>query len=133
MSDSEYSDSDCDTISEIGDDELACKNMDPALAKIMGIIVEETKTDWTPPSHSGLNNSEKIIKDKECELEKIIKKIKLHLRITKEIFTYTIVSTRCKKSSFLNCKIIWESRRVKNYFANVWRYCSSNDLALVLC
>lgn len=75
MSDSEYSDSDCDTISEIGDDELACKNMDPALAKIMGIIVEETKTDWTPPSHSGLNNSEKIIKDKECELEKIIKKI----------------------------------------------------------
>ena len=43
--------------------EFQCKNMDPALAKIMGIIIEEQKfkTDWKPPSKSGLDNSEKII------------------------------------------------------------------------
>ena len=43
--------------------EFQCKNMDPALAKLMGIIIEEQKfkTDWKPPSKSGLDNSEKII------------------------------------------------------------------------
>lgn len=43
--------------------EFQCKNMDPALAKLMGIIIEEQKfkTDWKPPSKSGLGNSEKII------------------------------------------------------------------------
>jgi hypothetical protein len=43
-------------------EELHCKNLDPALAKLMGIQIEEQKTtDWIPPSKSGLDNSKEII------------------------------------------------------------------------
>ena len=42
-------------------EELYCKNMDPSLAKLMGIIIEEQKNiDWTPPLKSGLDNSKEI-------------------------------------------------------------------------
>lgn len=77
MSDSEYSDSEySDTSSEINDEgELICKNIDPALAKLMGVIVEESQTDWTPPKFSGLSNSERIIKDERSDIDRIIKKI----------------------------------------------------------
>jgi hypothetical protein len=40
---------------------LSCRNLDPYLAKLTGIVVEEQKTDWKPPSKSGLDNSEKIM------------------------------------------------------------------------
>ena len=40
---------------------LFCRNLDPHLAKLTGIVIEEQKTDWKPPSKSGLNNSEKIV------------------------------------------------------------------------
>jgi hypothetical protein len=43
-------------------EELQCKNLDPALAKLMGIIIEEQKEiNWRPPVKPGLDNSEKII------------------------------------------------------------------------
>ena len=43
-------------------EELHCKNLDPALAKLMGIMIEEQKeTNWKPPAKSGLDNSERII------------------------------------------------------------------------
>lgn len=43
-------------------EELHCKNLDPSLAKLMGIIIEEQKEiDWVPPSKSGLDNSKQII------------------------------------------------------------------------
>ena len=42
--------------------ELRCRNMDPALAKLMGIIIEEQQiSDWVPPSKSGLDNSKEIV------------------------------------------------------------------------
>jgi len=43
--------------------EIQCKNIDSALAKLLGIIVQEHQpnTDWKPPTHSGLSNSERII------------------------------------------------------------------------
>jgi hypothetical protein len=44
------------------DDTIRCKNLDPALAKLMGMIVEEQKNiDWTPPATSGLDNSKEIV------------------------------------------------------------------------
>jgi hypothetical protein len=57
------SDSDSDESDyEIGDNELYCKNINPALAKLMGIIIEEQKEiDWKPPLKNGLDNSEQII------------------------------------------------------------------------
>lgn len=40
---------------------LTCKNLDPALAKLMGIMIEEQiETDWKPPLKSGLDNSKEI-------------------------------------------------------------------------
>jgi hypothetical protein len=53
--------------------EFKCTNMDPALAKIMGIFIQEQveeKSDWKPPLHSGLSNSERIIKneEKKCDM-----------------------------------------------------------------
>lgn len=59
--------SDYDDYEEGKDDDhqLSCMNMDPALAKLMGIIIEEQSTTsndaWTPPQYSGLSNSESII------------------------------------------------------------------------
>ena len=51
-----YSSSDEDT------NDVKCTNMDPALAKIMGIFIkEQEECDWKPPLHSGLSNSQPII------------------------------------------------------------------------
>jgi hypothetical protein len=47
-------------------EELLCRNMDPVLAKLMGITIEEQKEiDWKPPEKSGLDNSERIIPNDE--------------------------------------------------------------------
>ena len=65
MSSDEYYYHSSDTESD-SYNEIKCTNMDPALAKIMGIFIEEQtqeKNDWTPPTHSGLSNSARIIKD----------------------------------------------------------------------
>ena len=61
-----YDSSDTEDISD--NDEIKCTNMDPALAKIMGIFIQEQtkeKSDWKPPLHSGMSNSERIIKNEE--------------------------------------------------------------------
>ena len=55
----EYSSSDYED--DDGGDTITCKNLDPELAKLIGIIVEEQKNiDWTPPAKSGLENSTPI-------------------------------------------------------------------------
>jgi hypothetical protein len=47
---------------ESSEEEIQCRNMDPALAKLLGIIVEEQKeTDWKPPEKPGLENSREIV------------------------------------------------------------------------
>lgn len=42
--------------------ELMCRNIDPALARLMGIIIEEQKQEipWKPPDKPGLDNSDDI-------------------------------------------------------------------------
>lgn len=61
---SEYS-LDADEPNDYDNDNLnfICKNVDPFLAKLMGIIIEEEKnhTDWKPPTTHGLDNSKEII------------------------------------------------------------------------
>lgn len=58
--DSSESEKESDQEEEYGD--IQCKNLDPALAKLMGIIIEEQKEiDWKPPLKSGLGNSKEII------------------------------------------------------------------------
>jgi hypothetical protein len=53
---------------EEDDQEIKCKNLDPVLAKLMGIIIEEEKEIvWTPPSKPGLDNSKEIISSNYCK------------------------------------------------------------------
>jgi hypothetical protein len=60
-SESEYYDDD-ESKNEEKDDVLLCKNIDPNLAKLMGIIIEEQKViDWKPPEKNGLDNSNEIV------------------------------------------------------------------------
>jgi len=74
---------------ESDNDELFCSNIDPSLAKLMGIIVEETKTDWQPPKHAGLSNSAPIIKNDANHLFFVIKdKIKNRVKLNEDEFTY---------------------------------------------
>ena len=42
--------------------ELMCRNIDPSLARLMGIIIEEQKQEipWKPPEKPGLDNSDGI-------------------------------------------------------------------------
>jgi hypothetical protein len=53
---------------EEDDEEIKCKNLDPVLAKLMGLIIEEQKEIiWKPPMKPGLDNSEKIISSNYCK------------------------------------------------------------------
>jgi hypothetical protein len=71
--DSELSELDSDAESELDDleknynqDDFICKNICPALAKIMGISVQTDKlsfNNWVQPTYSGLSNSKPIIKN----------------------------------------------------------------------
>lgn len=74
---SENSNTDDSTIYEDQNEEkeeLLCRNIDPVLAKLMGITIEEQKEiDWKPPEKSGLTNSERIIPNHETHDFKNIK------------------------------------------------------------
>lgn len=72
LRESKYNDSESESKSEEENDgELHCKNIDPALAKLMGIIIEENINtnnnvyEWVPPTFSGLSNSVEIIPRKK--------------------------------------------------------------------
>ena len=59
-SSNDSSESESEQEEEYGD--IQCKNLDPALAKLMGILIEEQKEiDWKPPLKSGLDNSKEIV------------------------------------------------------------------------
>ncbi len=49
---------------ELEDNETILANLDPNLAKLLGMDVKESDyiTDWKPPNFSGLSNSERIIR-----------------------------------------------------------------------
>jgi hypothetical protein len=54
-----------------------CKNIDPKLAALMNIVIEEQNKfvssgeSWKPPSRSGLDNSEPIVK-KKAESKEVV-------------------------------------------------------------
>ena len=60
--DSESSEFDESKSIESDSGELRCRNIDPALARLMGIIIEEQKQEitWKPPEKPGLDNSDGI-------------------------------------------------------------------------
>ena len=74
------------------DHQISCMNMDPLLAKLMGIIIEEQSINshdtWTPPQHSGLSNSESIINNESqtitVEFTQIKNKIRNSDKLTKD-------------------------------------------------
>ena len=85
-----------DTSSEMNHDEGLGTNMDPTLVNLMGLInahmnkEQKTKVDWTPPSHSGLSNSDRIIPmnttrefgSRKAEFESIKKRICSHEKMS---------------------------------------------------
>jgi hypothetical protein len=83
---SEYSD---DNDNQYKSEELQCKNIDPVLAKLMGIIIEEQKiTNWEPPKKSGLDNSEEIISSIYFKNKNIITNIDFFQVIKDDIRNY---------------------------------------------
>jgi hypothetical protein len=87
-------DDDDDEDTDIGEDEeetsdeLQCKNIDPALAKLMGIFIEEQKTDWKPPLKSGLVNSSPIISSTYFYNQPILGSIDFFKIIKDDIINY---------------------------------------------
>lgn len=79
---SDYSDYDDDT------EGFNCTNMDPALAKLMGVMINEDTNkdaiDWKPPSFSGLTNSNNIVNGNKIEFESVVHKIKNFVKLNKE-------------------------------------------------
>lgn len=93
LQESKYNDSESDSEenNEDEDNELHCKNIDPALAKLMGIIIEEKANTnnycvWVPPTFSGLSNSVEIIPRK--------KENDLFAQIKDDIISYRTLSSR---------------------------------------
>lgn len=65
-----------DSSEDLDADRLYCTNMDPGLATLVGLLVEEESEakDWSPPGTSGLENSKRILSriDGTWKLEKDI-------------------------------------------------------------
>ena len=74
---------------------LQCKNIDPALAKLMGIIIEKQEvSDWKPPSKSGLDNSSEILSSTYFKNQNIVNDIDFFTVIKDDIINYKTLSTR---------------------------------------
>lgn len=77
--DTESEEGECYESDNEDDNEIMCTNMDPQLAKLLGITLdteesqEESQTKWTPPSTFGLSNSNRIINDRSNEIFEEIK------------------------------------------------------------
>jgi hypothetical protein len=74
--------------------ELQCKNIDPALAKLMGIIIEKQElSDWKPPSKSGLDNSNEILSSTYFKNQNIVNDIDFFTVIKDDILNYKTLTT----------------------------------------
>ena len=71
-----------------------CKNMDPVLAKIMGVKLEPSpsaavqRTAWSPPATYGLSNSEPVFKvnpPKPRDLEDRVRDLEVTVREQSEL------------------------------------------------
>ena len=77
---------------------LHCKNIDPALAKLMGIIIESQKSDeeidWKPPSKCGLDNSKEIISSSYFQNKDMLDHIDFFKVIKEDIIGYRTLTSR---------------------------------------
>lgn len=84
----DLTESDCSDYDDDNMDSFNCTNMDPSLAKLMGVIIkEETDNnviDWKPPSFSGLTNSNNLVSANKIEFEDVTYKIKNCIKLNKE-------------------------------------------------
>lgn len=90
-------DTDDETSYNESDDEqeLQCKNIDPALAKLMGIIIEKQElSDWKPPAKSGLDNSNEILSSTYFKNQNIVNDIDFFTVIKDDILNYKTLTTR---------------------------------------
>ena len=85
------SDSECSDYSYTSDEEdynFDCVNVDPSLAKILGLKISDeqkpVENNWVAPKFSGLENSSKINNGKIIEFDNIIEKINMKKKLSSE-------------------------------------------------
>jgi len=82
-----------------------CTNMDPALAKLMGVMIaEQTSNDknvWVPPSRSGLSNSDKIINTDNPYFKEIKESITQHHHLNEKQLNYIKNTTTDEKMELI--------------------------------
>lgn len=87
------------------EDEIKCTNMDPQLAKILGLHVEIELSDdkWIPPTSHGLNNSDRIINDRNNNLfEEIKKRVVMKESLNEEQLNYIKTIDKDKLCEIIN-------------------------------
>ncbi|MBI95531.1 hypothetical protein CL656_00045 [bacterium] len=98
---SEYSETESEYENE---DDLMCTNLDPILAKLMGIIVDDNIIDnevWVPPSTHGLSNSESLINDDYTYFQNIKENIIKGNKLSNNEIEYIKTSTNKEKMEII--------------------------------
>ena len=103
----QYYETDEDDDDNDDENEIMCTNMDPQLAKILGLHVEIELSDdkWTPPTTHGLNNSDRIINDlnnKNNLFEEIKKRIVTKQNLNDEQLNYIKTIDKDKLCEIIN-------------------------------
>lgn len=119
FNDSSESENESDQEEEYGD--IQCKNLDPALAKLMGIIIEEQKEiDWKPPSKSGLDNSKEIISSIYLKHPFLSNEIDFFTVIKNDILSYkTLTKDQIEYIKHLNNEDKFELIQIYNKLIDV--------------
>ena len=101
----DYDDYETDEDEDEDEDEIKCTNMDPQLAKILGLHVEIELSDnkWKPPITHGLNNSDRIINDRNNNLfEEIKKRVVMKESLNEEQLNYIKTIDKDKLCEIIN-------------------------------
>ena len=113
------SESESEQEEEYGD--IQCKNLDPALAKLMGILIEEQKEiDWKPPLKSGLDNSKEIVSSMYLKHNFLSNEIDYFTVIKDDILSYkTLTQNQIEYIKHLNNEDKFELIQIYNKLIDV--------------
>jgi hypothetical protein len=113
------SESESEQEEEYGD--IQCKNLDPALAKLMGILIEEQKEiDWKPPLKSGLDNSKEIVSSMYLKHNFLSNEIDYFTVIKDDILSYkTLTKQQIEYIKHLNNEDKFEVIQIYNKLIDI--------------
>jgi len=118
-SSNDSSESESEQEEEYGD--IQCKNLDPALAKLMGILIEEQKEiDWKPPLKSGLDNSKEIVSSMYLKHNFLSNEIDYFTVIKDDILSYkTLTKQQIEYIKHLNNEDKFEVIQIYNKLIDI--------------